>query len=227
VSHYTALRMKMWAMDPARLRIVPDTVDGEAFRPVAARAARTNAPLLLTVARLDAAERSKGVDHVIRVLPTLRDRFPGIRYAVAGTGNDVERLRRLAAEMGVADAVQFLGAVSDDDLPALLSRSDLFVMPSRKEGFGIVFIEALACGTPVVACGLEGSRDALLDGRLGMLIDPGVPGELHDAIVAVLSRTCPPEFVDPGFLRAQTLAEFGADRFRECVREAFASEAAS
>jgi asparagine synthase (glutamine-hydrolysing) len=219
VSRYTAARMNMWGVERARLNVLPDTVDGEAFRPVADGHADGRAPVLLTVARLDAAERSKGVDQVIGVLPALRERFPGIRYAVAGTGNDIERLLQLATAGGVADAVQFLGAVTDEELPALLSRSDLFVMPSRKEGFGIVFIEALACGTPVIGCGLEGSSDALLDGRVGTLIDTDAPGQLQAAIVAALSKTCAAPLLDGRRLREETLAAFGSDRFRQLVRE--------
>ena len=124
----------------------------------------------------------------------------------------------------MADAIQFLGPLSDDQLPAALSEADLFVMPSRKEGFGLVFIEAMACGTPVVACGLEGSRDALLDGRIGMLIDPNAPGQLQEAVLAVLTRTCDPTLLDGHRLRSETMSAFGSDRFRELVREVFAAE---
>ncbi len=226
VSRYTASRMAAWGIDPARLQVLPDTVDGEVFRPVRGRH-EGDGPVLLTVARLDTSERSKGIDYVIRILPALRKRFPVIRYVVGGTGSDVVRLQRLARDMLVADAVRFLGPISDDELPATLSSADLFVMPSRKEGFGIVFIEAMACGTPVVACGLEGSRDALLDGRVGILIDPDVPDQLYDAVLALLGRTCNPSLVDGRHLRRETLAEFGSDRFREMVRGCFVVERAS
>ncbi len=94
-------------------------------------------------------------------------------------------------------------------------------MPSRKEGFGIVFIEAMACGTPVIACGREGSRDALMGGRLGLLIDPEIPGGLRDGITTVLARTCDPALLDGRRLRSETLRAFGYDRFRELVRERF------
>jgi glycosyltransferase involved in cell wall biosynthesis len=224
VSRYTRDRMAAWGVDPTRIHVLPDTVDGEVFRPLSPTS-RREWPLLLTVARLDSAERSKGIDHVIRILPALRSRFPGIAYAIAGTGSDVMRLRRLAAGTGVDEAVHFLGPVTDEQLPRVLSEADLFVMPSRKEGFGIVFIEAMACGTPVIACGLEGSRDALLDGRVGTLINPDVPGELAQAVEAALKH--PAASIDSESLRSEVLAAFGSDSFRELVRGYFSGSVTS
>jgi glycosyltransferase involved in cell wall biosynthesis len=217
VSRYTADRMADWGVSRERLRIIPDTVDGEVFRPIRRRG-DGGGPVLLTVARLDAAERSKGLDQVIGQLPALRRRFPGIRYVVGGTGSDVPRLRQLAADLGVAEAVEFLGYVPDEMLPVHLSGADAFVMPSRKEGFGIVFIEAMACGVPVIACGLEGSRDALLDGRVGVLVDPERSGELETAIANTLMRR-EPSLVDGRRLRSEVLRAFGTERFRGLIKE--------
>src|SRR2546426_3185868 len=169
--------MIAWGMRPGSMSILPVTVDGEAFRRVGP--GRTaEGPTILTVARLDARERSKGVDRVIAQIPALRRRFPGLAYVIGGSGDDVPRLSALAEQLGVSDAVHFVGEVPDEELSARLSAADVFVMPSRKEGFGIVFIEAMACGTPVIACGLEGSSDALLDGRVGVLVDPTAPNQL-------------------------------------------------
>jgi asparagine synthase (glutamine-hydrolysing) len=224
ISRYTAERMAQWGVAPAKLGLLPVTVDGEAFRRLPP-ARRDGGPTLFTVARLDTGERSKNVDKVIAELPALRRRFPGLRYVVGGTGDDVPRLAGLARRLGVAGAVEFVGAVGDEELPERLSAADVFVMPSRKEGFGIVFLEAMACGTPVVACGLEGSRDALLDGRVGALVDPDVPGQLHDAVVTILDRTCDAAWLDRRFLRTETLAAFGTERFRERVRECLTERA--
>jgi len=130
----------------------------------------------------------------------------------------------LAQRLGVAEAVDFIGAISEQELPERFSAADVFVMPSRKEGFGIVFIESLACGTPVIACGLEGSRDALLDGRLGLLIDPEQDGALRTAIKQVLSRTCPAPLLDATRLRKEALAAFGIDAFRRSLLDALETE---
>jgi asparagine synthase (glutamine-hydrolysing) len=223
VSRYTARRMHEWGVAPERIRVLPNNVDGEVFR----RFARPKPPghVLLTVARLSGSERSKGVDQVIAILPRLRSRFPSLSYRIGGTGDDVPRLKALTERLGLTDTVEFLGYVPDESLPEYMSRVDVLVMPSRKEGFGIVFIEALACGVPVIGCGLEGSRDALMDGRLGLLIDPTSERELEDAIAAVLAGTTAPDLRDGPRLRAAVLEEFGVDSYRELVRDAMAHTA--
>jgi asparagine synthase (glutamine-hydrolysing) len=220
VSSYTAGRMVEWGMQPERIRVLACSVDGEVFRRRQAQP-RSGAKIILSVARLSATERSKGIDRVIVALPHVRTRLPAVRYVIAGTGDDLPRLRALAQAHGVADIVEFLGYVPEEALPDCINGADVFVMPSRKEGFGIVFIEALACGVPVVACGLEGSRDAVLDGRLGLLVDPGIDGELEQAIVDVLSGTVAPELREPARLRSTVLEAFGAERFRERVQTLF------
>jgi asparagine synthase (glutamine-hydrolysing) len=222
VSRYTAGRMTAWGVEPARIRVLPDNVDGEVFR-APSRPPGKAGQILLTVARLGSSERAKGIDHVLAALPRVKAHFPSVRYHIGGIGDDMPRLQALAEALGVADAVEFLGYVPDESLPQRMSGVDAFVMPSRKEGFGIVFIEALACGVPVIACGLEGSRDALMDGRLGLLVDPTVPGELERAIIAVLAGGHGPR--DGQRLRAAVLAEFGIDRYRKLVRDALVATA--
>jgi asparagine synthase (glutamine-hydrolysing) len=217
ISRHTAQRMADWGVAPDRISILPPTVDGEVFRPLG-RSPSRDRPLLLTLARLDASERSKGVDQIIRAVPALRRRYPGLRYAVCGTGDDIPRLRGLAETLGVSDAVDFRGLITDEMLLTTLAEADVFVMPSRKEGFGIVFIEALACGIPVVACGLEGSRDALLDGRVGTLVESEGAGELESVVLEVLGRSLEPATVDRRRLREDVLRAFGPDRFRALVR---------
>ena len=226
ISRYTADRMAEWGVDRERLEIVPVTVDGETFRRVRVPD-KPGHPVIFTVARLDNSERSKGVDLVISELPALRARFPGLRYVIGGTGDDLPRLAKLAEQLDVSDAVDFIGAVADEELPARFAGADVFVMPSRKEGFGIVFIESLACGTPVIACGLEGSREALLDGRLGILVNPEVAGQLQEAVATVLGRACDPALLDGHHLRSATLGAFGPAQFRDAVRRCFANRNAS
>ncbi|OLE45602.1 MAG: hypothetical protein AUI36_22535, partial [Cyanobacteria bacterium 13_1_40CM_2_61_4] len=110
ISRYTAQRMIAWGMRPGSMSILPVTVDGEAFRRVGP--GRTaEGPTILTVARLDARERSKGVDRVIAQIPALRRRFPGLAYVIGGSGDDVPRLSALAEQLGVSDAVHFVGEV--------------------------------------------------------------------------------------------------------------------
>lgn len=217
ISRYTADRMQAWGINRSCIQILPPTVDGEVFRSTRQRKTAIGT-VLLTVARLDASERAKGVDLVIKVLRKVRIHHPTVRYVVAGKGDDLVRLVSLARELGVADRVKFLGHVPDEELPALYSEADLFVMPSWMEGFGIAFLEAMACNVPVIASSLEGSRDALLDGRVGMLVDPDSESELEIAICRILTREVDPSWLDGEFLRAEVLQAFGFNRFRELVR---------
>ncbi|MBB5692514.1 glycosyltransferase family 4 protein [Muricoccus pecuniae] len=144
-------------------------------------------PVLLTVARL---EPRKGIDSVLRALPALAGRHPGLRYVVAGGGEDETRLRRLARELGVEERVRFLGRVVDRNLKAALyAGADLFAMPSRREGasvegFGLVYLEAAWHGLPAVAGSDGGAAEAVLDGETGLVCDGADDG----AVAAALAR---------------------------------------
>jgi phosphatidylinositol alpha-1,6-mannosyltransferase len=145
-------------------------------------------PWLLTVSRL---EWHKGIDTVIRALPAVRAAQPGTRYAVAGVGDRRPLLERIAADAGVADAVRFLGAVPDAELPALYNAADLYVGASRRhellvEGFGISLVEASACGLAVVGGRSGGVPDAVREGETGVLVDPDDPGAVAAGIVELL-----------------------------------------
>ena len=141
--------------------------------------------VLLTVGRLESAERSKGFDEVIDVLPDLpRD----VVYIIAGGGNDFPRLQKKAVARGAGERVIFTGLFDDRDKPDLYNLADVYVMPSRGEGFGFVFIEAMACGVPVIGSKADGGREALRNGELGLLVEPTNPGEVRAAIVEALAR---------------------------------------
>jgi asparagine synthase (glutamine-hydrolysing) len=208
VSHYTADRMRDWGVPEERIGILPNMVDGDVFRPVR-RNAGAHVHTLLTVARLEASERYKGIDKVMEALRGAADRRP-VRYVVAGTGNDLPRLRAHAAACGVSDLVEFCGFVPESELPALYSAADVFIMPSKKEGFGIVFVEALACGTQVIAGNQDGATDALMNGRWGRLVDPDDVDQIRAAIVDSALPT--PD-------RKDLLDTYGFEPFRHRVRE--------
>ena len=166
VSRYTRAQLLSWAaLDPERVAVLPNTVS-ERFTPGDRKAARLrfglgNERVLLTVGRLAASERYKGQDRVIEDLPALVAAGHDVRYLIAGDGDDRPRLEALAAQHGVADRVRFLGAVPADALPDLYRAADVFVMPSTGEGFGIAYLEAMACGTPAVGLRVKGDADAL------------------------------------------------------------------
>lgn len=176
----------------ARVQVVPLGTDPTQFRPgIDPRAVRANlgldgGPWILTVSRL---EWHKGIDTVIRALPTIRAQHPGTRYAVAGVGPRQGELEQIAGQAGVRHAVKFLGFVPDDLLPALYNAVDLYVGASRYhdllvEGFGISLVEASASGIAVVGGRSGGVADAVRDGETGLLVDPEQPA----AVAAGVNR---------------------------------------
>jgi phosphatidylinositol alpha-1,6-mannosyltransferase len=178
-------------IDPARVKVLPCTV-GPQYHPgpkpahLVERHAANGKTVLMTVSRLSSLERYKGHDRVIRTLPRLLEQHPETNYLIVGDGDDRPRLESLAVEYGVANNVQFTGSVPPEDLPDYFRLADVFVMPSVAEGFGIVFLQAMATGARVIGGSRDGSRDALCDGALGTLVDPESGEELASAILAAL-----------------------------------------
>ncbi|HET9470933.1 MAG TPA: glycosyltransferase, partial [Usitatibacter sp.] len=156
--------------------------------------------------RMSELERYKGFDEVIGVLPRLVRRFPRLRYLACGDGLDRARLEARVDELGLREHVVFAGFVPEDRKADYYRLADAYVMPSRGEGFGIVFLEAAACGLPLVGSKADGSREALLDGRLGRLVDPDDQDEIEAAVVEALAagKRVPPE-----------LAHFSSANFAE------------
>jgi glycosyltransferase involved in cell wall biosynthesis len=168
--------------------------------------------VLLTVGRIDRAERCKGHDRVLYALPSLLAWEPRIRYLIVGQGDDRDRLAALAQDLGVADRVTFTGFV--DHVADAFVACDLYVMPSTQEGFGIVFLEALANGRPVVAGGLDGSIEAVCWGELGFLCDPLNLTSVEEAIRRVIKAIggADPR-VNVTFLRTQVEQRYGTAAF--------------
>lgn len=212
-SRYTHARIIGWAtIAPERILLVPNTVsdvfapgDGSALR----EALRIKAKrVLLTVGRTDARERYKGHDRVIEAIPKLLARGHDLIYVIVGEGDDRERLEGLAGETGVAERVRFLGAMPPELLPETYRMADLFVMPSTQEGFGIVFLEAMASGTPALGLNVAGARDALADGELGIVISE------EDDLSAAIARLLDSPKPDPDALSGAVRARFGRAVFR-------------
>lgn len=161
--------------------------------------------VLMSLGRMDAREGYKGFDEVLDVLATISRESPRVVYLIAGEGSDRARLEAKAAILGVADRVIFTGYVPEEKKADYLRLADVFVMPSRGEGFGFVFLEAMACGVPVVASKVDGSREAVLDGEMGSIVDPAKPDEIIEAIRSALCR----ERAVPPNLEAFRFEKFG------------------
>ena len=176
----------------------------------------TGCSVLLSVARLDTRDGYKGQDRVIKALRDLNGAHgQPVVYLIAGQGEDRVRLEQVAHLHGVSDQVRFLGKVPDADLPDLYRAADLFVLPSTGEGFGIVYLEAMACGTPAVGLAVGGVPDPLGDGELGTLLPAGAN---LAAILQQLLQAAPP---DGDALSSTVRSRFGQGAFRTRVAQAF------
>ncbi|ADJ28633.1 glycosyltransferase [Nitrosococcus watsonii] len=183
-------------VDSQKIRIVGNGIDTEKFTPVPRVEARhrfglsSEGPVLISVGGL--VER-KGFHRVIEVLPALREQFPGLYYLIVGgpgpEGDMSESLRYQVQTLGLEEAVHFLGALSPEDLKWPLSAADVFVLATRNEGWANVFLEAMACGLPVVTTDVGGNREVVSDARLGSVVPFGDPKALEAALREALSRS--------------------------------------
>lgn len=195
------------AVAPSLMRAALERGDSFQFK-------RPGDKVVLSVGRLKRSIRYKGHDVVIETLPLVLRCVPRCYYWIVGSGDDVERLKEVAREVGVSDHVKFWGRVAD--VAPFYRECDVFVMVSRlvfengmekTEGFGLVFLEASLFGKPVVAGRCGGALDAVADGRTGVLVEPGSTAEVAAAIVALL--TCPVEAKRLGTAgRERVLREF-------------------
>src|SRR5204863_1392426 len=117
--------------------------------------------------------------------------FRNVGYLLGGRGADLPRVEAMINELGAAANVTLAVYVADYELRSHYNLCDVFAMPSKGEGFGIVFLEALGCGKPVIAGNKDGSVDAVLNGKLGVLVDPENLDELSEALMLTLSRRHP------------------------------------
>ncbi|MBI5487807.1 MAG: glycosyltransferase family 4 protein [Deltaproteobacteria bacterium] len=192
VSRFTADAVRALGVPAERISVVPNGVDRARFRPgdsweLRRRLGLAGRRVVLSAGRL---VPRKGVDTLIEAFGVVHAVFPGAVLVIAGEGPDRERLAAMARARRVP--VRFLGRVPDEELPALYGMADVFALAAREEpggdveGFGLVLLEAAACGTPCVASRSGGVPDAVDDGRSGLLVPPGDAGELAVALLRVL-----------------------------------------
>ena len=173
-------------MAPGHIRLVPEGIDLPRWRRLAARAPQSgDGATILCVAR---QYPRKQVADLLRALPAVRRAVPRARALIAGDGPEHARLRALAAALGLGDAAVFTGTLPDDRLELLYRQADVFCLPSVQEGFGIVFLEAMACGLPVVATQAAAIPEVVPDRRAGLLVPPGDVAALSHALVELLAR---------------------------------------
>ena len=181
-----------WEMPAEKVVVLHPGVDSDVFCPGNVGESRrqrwSGRTVLLTVGRL---QKRKGHDMAIQALPEIRRRVPEVLYVIVGSGDEKQRLEGLATEYGVADCVEFLGEIDDGDLVSIYRQSTLFLLPNRQvgrdiEGFGIVLVEAQACGTPVIAGNSGGTAETIVPGETGLLVDANGAEDLAAAVLALL-----------------------------------------
>lgn len=195
VSRYTSELLKGLGVSADRIHVIPNGVNSERFVPGASdelnvQLGINERPVILTVCRL---VQRKGIDAVLRALPTVIEAVPDVLYVVGGRGPDQERLEKLSNDLGVSDHVLFAGYISDEDLPAYYNLCDVFTMPAHHhppdvEGFGLVFLEAGASGKACIGSTAGGIPDAIDDGKTGFLISPGDATHLSEKLIYLLKN---------------------------------------
>ncbi|MFC1585529.1 glycosyltransferase family 4 protein [Fibrobacterota bacterium] len=217
ISNFTDSLAAEYGVAPERRKILTPGADPERFKPLSHHRAKLcdgrvtgDDFLCLSVSRLIPR---KGIDTVISAVAEIIKSEKNLKYIIAGSGPDTRRLKNLVKEKDLMNHVFFLGRQTEDKLPYLYSAADLFVLPCRStkkppevEGFGLVFLEAGACGTPSVGSRSGGIPDAVKDGETGFLIEPDDTAAVIEKIL-VLKH-------DPSLL-----AEMGSRARRRVVDE--------
>lgn len=183
ISALTRRRMSnAYRLADSRFEILPCAIDagnqGQAPR-------TRGSAQILTVSRL--RDRYKGEARVIEAMPRVLVAFPEAIYEIVGDGPIAPELRELAAKLGVADHVRFRGALGEEELDAAYRAAAVFALPSKGEGFGIVYLEAWLRGVPVIAGRGDAGGELVIDGFDGLTVDPEDPNQIADSIVSVLS----------------------------------------
>ncbi len=228
VSHFTksSLLANNPSIDAHKINILPNALD-----PFFAYPNNFNKPhylleryglkstdkILLTIARLSSEEQYKGYDQVIKILHELKESDATINYLLVGKADAVElnRIKHLVEAKGLGKRVILAGFVSEAELVDHYLLADIFILPSTGEGFGIVLIEALACGLQVIAGNKDGSVDALLNGSLGTLVDPNNSDEIKKAIEFALQDSS----VDPFIVQQKAQVHFGFPLFKNRISQ--------
>nr|WP_306466784.1 glycosyltransferase [Thermoleptolyngbya sichuanensis] len=228
ISGYTRDRLlREQQLDPARVALLPCTIDAQRFRPapkpdylLQRYGLQPDQPVVLTVARLVGGDRHKGYEAVLSALPLVRRVLPQVHYVLVGKGGDRPRIEARITELGLQDCVTLAGFVPDAELCDHYNLCDVFAMPSQGEGFGIVYLEAIACGKPALGGNQDGATDALAQGELGALVDPTDHEAIARTLIQILQGAYPnPLLYQPAELRRRAIARYGRDTFNQTLNQ--------
>jgi len=230
ISGYTRDRMiKEQNLDPAKFSLLPCTFDYSSFQ-IAPKPPyllqkynlTPTQPVILTVARLAGEERYKGYDQILAALPSIRQAIPDVRYIIVGKGEDRSRIENLIQQFNLQDCVTLAGFIPDEELCDHYNLCDVFAMPSKREGFGIVYLEALACGKPTLGGNQDGAVDALCQGELGALVNPDDIDEIAKTLIQILQGNYPNQLMyQPEALRQKVIDTYGFEKFKQTLGDLF------
>jgi asparagine synthase (glutamine-hydrolysing) len=178
--------------------------------------------VMYTISRMSSLEQYKGYDKVLEILPKLKTIYPDIKYIIAGKADEIEkeRVEKIVQQNKLQENVVLAGFIADDEVTDHFKLADVFVMPSSKEGFGIVFLEAMACGVPVLGGNIDGTVDALQNGKLGVLVNPLVAEEIQQGIKLQLEKKYNAE--ESLKLQNNVLASFSFKAYKQRLKEILA-----
>lgn len=194
ISDYTRRQILRFcpSLDPSRLIIVPNTLDPLFVPPPTPPARPPGGPRVLTVGRLTKADTYKGFDTLIEAMPAFEKENPGATLRIVGGGDDLPRLRALVSELNLGSSVTFTGIIDDAALRSEYAACDLFALPSRKEGFGLVFLEAMTYGKACLGARSGGVPEVIND-DVGVLADYGNIPEIAAALSELITHPRDPE----------------------------------
>lgn len=173
---------------PGEFRTIPCGIELDRFRPDLAPLPEPTTPDRPTMLFLGRLDGRKGILVMLRSLPRVLANVPGARLVVVGSGPEEQQARAVVRELDIEDSVRFVGRVTRQELPRFYAGCDLYCSPALGgETLGIVLLEAMATGTPVVASDIPGYDETVRNGQDGILVEPGQPELLADALVRVLS----------------------------------------
>jgi D-inositol-3-phosphate glycosyltransferase len=217
---------KYYSAAPEKINIVPCGVNTGLFRPVEQTLARQRLGLndektLIFVGRLDPL---KGIEPLLETLPLLSE-FRKLKLLVIGgdqsSSGEVEKLKNLASSLGSSDKVTFLGTVKQLELPYYYSAADVCVVPSYYESFGLVALEALACGTTVVANDVGDVKNIIVSGKNGYVVDGNSPETLAGGIAEILKR--PPRDMETAIAIRESIVKFSWKDIASAIADVFTS----
>ena len=226
VSGYTRDRLlKEQNLDPSKLSILPNTFNSDQWQ-ISPKPQYLldryrldpQQPVILTICRLDSSEGYKGYDRILNALSKIQPHLPNVHYVLGGKGDDCPRIEQIIATLNLQNSVTLTGFIPDEELADHYNLCDVFAMPSKGEGFGIVYLEALACGKPCLGGNQDGAIDALCHGKLGALVDPDNIDKIAQTLIQILQGIYPnPLLYQPQSLRQQVVETYGFEKFKQTL----------